>query len=859
MMASRDGSASGTATTSAGATLATAEREPTPTEVEATRTAAERARVRAAVEADNKGEFARRNERECRICVRPIAAGQTALLPCMDTVCRDCLQSPGNVWPLPCIDCGAVHTSLPNPAAAASLPANLVLETALARTGTGTGPGLALRRCTLCEPELPMEHALAVEQCNECTGGPKLLCADHVRRHRLIASTKAHTPAPLGDDAAAAVLAHVHGRCLLHNEPMKRYCSACDKVACLECTVAHHPPPAHTTVPLDDALVLERTAALSNEAGAVRAQQERLTAAMVACREAKAAGAAASAAEQQRIQRLFADMTAKLKQRCDAFVDGVAKAEAADAKRLDDTELVLRARWLAMQGWLRLRAATTDAQAPVTPAVLAAMARRLEAQLHAAAAERLAPVPVLQTPRLVLDDEAAVLATLDSVGRLVLPASAPQCTLRDSATVLAAACVGQPATLTLDLRTALDQPVDPTARTDVHALLVYEEPTDAAAPTVAVALTPTPGAAASGGAAGAARALASARLTFTPTTEGGHVLTVLVNGDAVPGSPWRFACVAPKGLYEFGPSFTFTNAGATGPKGPTLAQLQAAYAAAGAAWARNPQALTMTTQGLQQWRVPRTALYRLTVVGAHGAMSPKDSTGTRGGRGARLEGTVALQAGAVLRIVVGQAGSTDLNNGGGGGASFVHHETTATLLMLAGGGGGTRFNAKSDGLDASVGRAGVTDENGGSAVASKVLDNTVHVFNGGVAVLGRGGRRCKNRYGDGGGDGGAGWLGDGEDDEINSTVATALSRDALGGGIGQGGAGGFGGGGSGHGSDGGGGGGGYTGGNGGWIAGGGGSYVDEALVSDRTLAIDVARAYTKGGTPVHGYVTITVL
>jgi hypothetical protein len=829
--------------------------DPTPAEVEAARTAAERARVRAAVEADNKGEFTKRNDCECRVCVRPIAAGQTALLPCMDTVCRDCVQNPGNVWPLPCVDCGAVHTSLPNPAAAASLPANLVLETALARTGTGTGPGLAPHRCTVCEPELPMEHALAVVQCNECTGGPKLLCVEHARRHRLIASTKAHTPKPLGDDAAAAVLTHIHGLCPLHNQPMKMYCSTCDKVACFECTIAHHPPPAHTAVPLDDDLVLERTAALSNEADAVRAQQERLTAAMVACREAKAAGAAASAAEQQRIQRLFADMTAKLKRRCDAFIDGVAKAEAADAKRLDDTELVLRARWLAMQGWLRLHAATTDAQAPVTPAVLAAMARRLEAQLHAAAAERLAPVPVLQTPRLVVDDEAAVLATLDSVGRLVLPASAPQCTLRDSATVLAAACVGQPTTLTLDLRTALDQPVDATARTDVQALLAYEEPTDAAAPTVAVMLTPTPGAAASGGAAGAARALASARLAFTPTTEGGHVLTVLVNGDAVPGSPWRFACVAPKGLYEFGPSFTFTNAGTTGPKGPTLAQVQAAYAAAGAAWARNPQALTMTTQGLQQWRVPRTALYRLTVVGAHGAMSPSGSSGTRGGRGARLEGTVALEAGAVLRIVVGQAGSTDLNNGGGGGASFVYNETTAMLLMLAGGGGGTRCSAGSDGLDASVGRAGVTDENGGSAVATKVLDNTVHVFCGGVAVLGRGGRPWTSNFGDGG----AGWLGDGEDDQVKSTVATALSRDALGGGIGQGGAGGFGGGGSGHGQYGGGGGGGYTGGNGGHIAGGGGSYVDEALVSDRTLAIDVARSYTKGGTPVHGYITIAVL
>ena len=60
------------------------------------------------------------------------------------------------------------------------------------------------------------------------------------------------------------------------------------------------------------------------------------------------------------------------------------------------------------------------------------------------------------------------------------------------------------------------------------------------------------------------------------------------------------------------------------------------------------------------------------------------------GRGAIVKTVLALAKGAVLALVVGQAGvvsSANTNTGGGGGGSFVVANNT-TPLVIAGGGGG---------------------------------------------------------------------------------------------------------------------------------------------------------------------------
>jgi len=264
----------------------------------------------------------------------------------------------------------------------------------------------------------------------------------------------------------------------------------------------------------------------------------------------------------------------------------------------------------------------------------------------------------------------------------------------------------------------------------------------------------------------------------------------------------------------------------------------------------------MEVNGFQLWTVPADGKYSVTVVGAHGAMGTADTSGSRGGRGAYLTGTVNLFKNAVLRIVVGQGGRYSGFNGGGGGASYIYNQTNTKLLFVAGGGGGTRQNATVNGIDASLTTSGTTALNSSTGSDNTAYDNTTHIYNGKTATIRGGGvEGMPSNFGDSG----AGIDGNGADDGTTSVASKSLLSTAVGGYTGSttdGAAGGFGGGGAGSGANGGGGGGGYTGGNGGYLAGGGGSYINSDYVTDRTLAIDTARSYLLNGTVVHGYIII---
>jgi hypothetical protein len=280
-------------------------------------------------------------------------------------------------------------------------------------------------------------------------------------------------------------------------------------------------------------------------------------------------------------------------------------------------------------------------------------------------------------------------------------------------------------------------------------------------------------------------------------------------------------------------------------------------------------AVSINTQGIQEWVVPTTGFYGLEVAGAHGAAAT-GSNGTRGGRGALITAKKTLLAGTRLYVVVGQAGSASANQGGGGGASFVRigvGSDTSTLIV-AGGGGGNRIGSSANGGDASTTTSGTsTGSLYNVGTATTFYSNTVAnsypsttstppqgTSSNAYTRVGLGGLAAISNFGDGG----AGWLGDGYDDGTGPTTAgLKLSGTAQGGGGTGSSAGGFGGGGNGAGSSGGGGGGGYTGGNSGHIAGGGGSFVNG--YDTQTITIDTARSFANNGTAVHGYVTITFI
>ena len=125
-------------------------------------------------------------------------------------------------------------------------------------------------------------------------------------------------------------------------------------------------------------------------------------------------------------------------------------------------------------------------------------------------------------------------------------------------------------------------------------------------------------------------------------------------------------------------NFRFTNAGATGPNGPTLGNIQNAYSSV--QWALDKNNLDVSSDGKQIWKVPTTGNYDLIIAGA----------GTdNGGKGAVFKANnINLTKGDILTIIIGQKG---INNSGGGG-TFIFKSNDITnmnnLLFVAGGGGG---------------------------------------------------------------------------------------------------------------------------------------------------------------------------
>lgn len=162
------------------------------------------------------------------------------------------------------------------------------------------------------------------------------------------------------------------------------------------------------------------------------------------------------------------------------------------------------------------------------------------------------------------------------------------------------------------------------------------------------------------------------------------------------------------GLSSFAQTYTFTNCAATGRFGPTQAQVNSAYTGGNTLTG----AVTINTQGIQEWIVPTSANYSIQALGAEGG----PNTTAAPGKGASMKGNVSLTAGDTLFIIVGQQGGVITNGGsGGGGGSYVVLSSANTPLVVAGGGmGGNNHTAA--GYSSSDGGAITNTGTGGGAV-----------------------------------------------------------------------------------------------------------------------------------------------
>jgi hypothetical protein len=262
----------------------------------------------------------------------------------------------------------------------------------------------------------------------------------------------------------------------------------------------------------------------------------------------------------------------------------------------------------------------------------------------------------------------------------------------------------------------------------------------------------------------------------------------------------------------------FSNCGQSGRDGPSQTECENTYFGTDLAGA------VTVNSGIQQWTVPGTATYTITALGAAGGISNSSTTSL----GASIQGDVALTAGEVLSILVGQQGEGYGSSGdqvaAGGGGTFVI--SGSTPLIIAGGGAGVSGNSIGSERHATVSETGNTSCSGDSGGNSG------------------GGGNCST------GGGGGGFSGDGANCGYDNHGRSYLNGGR--GGFGDTKAGGFGGGGGG-GNDGAGGGGGYSGGGGsssscGWGNGGGGGSFNSGSNQSSTGPVNSG----------HGQVTISI-
>jgi hypothetical protein len=122
--------------------------------------------------------------------------------------------------------------------------------------------------------------------------------------------------------------------------------------------------------------------------------------------------------------------------------------------------------------------------------------------------------------------------------------------------------------------------------------------------------------------------------------------------------------------------YQFTNCGQTGRYGPSQSQANSTYSGT------SLDGSVTVTGGIQYWTVPSTGNYTIEAWGAQGGRS-------NDGKGAYIKGEFNLTAGTVLKILVGQAGTSHSYAMSGGGGSFVAFADN-TPKIVAGGGGGWR-------------------------------------------------------------------------------------------------------------------------------------------------------------------------
>ena len=198
----------------------------------------------------------------------------------------------------------------------------------------------------------------------------------------------------------------------------------------------------------------------------------------------------------------------------------------------------------------------------------------------------------------------------------------------------------------------------------------------------------------------------------------------------------------------------------------------------------------MTTQGIQEWKVPVTGTYKIRAAGAKGGNSSDD---LKGGKGIDLSITTKLSKGELIKILVGQTGiSANANKPsdgtGGGGGTFVVRDIKTPIIVAGGGGASSNIVAWNYNGDKNGGNGTQTTKGGGGGRGNQ--SNMIAK----PGIDGNGASTSNETIGIGVGCPGGGLLSNGIFFNTSQPVGIAFVNGGLGGGN----TGGFGGGGGGY-------------------------------------------------------------
>ena len=239
---------------------------------------------------------------------------------------------------------------------------------------------------------------------------------------------------------------------------------------------------------------------------------------------------------------------------------------------------------------------------------------------------------------------------------------------------------------------------------------------------------------------------------------------------------------------------TFTNCSSVGADGPSQSDCNTAYSGT------SLEGDVTVNNGIQEWTVPSNGTYTIIAYGAQGG-------GPHGGLGAKISGQFTLNAGDVIKILVGQKGNYLEKDASGGGGTFVTkspHNDNSSIIVVAGGGGGAFVdNSTSNGQITTAGAdaccsqssshspSGGTNGNGAGYTGNASIIGGAGFLTNGIGHSGtmsqsylNGGAGANNEWsGDTGFGGGFGGGGDANRKHA-STYATAGGGGYSGGGVG---------------------------------------------------------------------------